>query len=34
MTKVELAVVMGKQGRDIDPTFANDYVGGYGMPDT
>ncbi|WFC98415.1 hypothetical protein MYAM1_001142 [Malassezia yamatoensis] len=29
--EVELAVVMGKQGRDIDPKHADEYVGGYAL---
>lgn len=28
---VELAVILGKKGRDIETEYANDYIGGYGM---
>ncbi|WFD42500.1 acylpyruvate hydrolase [Malassezia psittaci] len=31
LTLVELAVVMGKQGRDIDKKHADEYVGGYAL---
>lgn len=30
LTLVELAVILGKKGRDINRNQANDFIGGYG----